>query len=408
MLKAKKLDDSLYVHTRSIALATIAKLLHGGLIRMLCRKNDITVTILGPLTRLTSRTKATRSKEQPVSVLTDSPVVFKAKDGIILLSCSQKYYLSMTEATGADQAKAFWLASDFDDPLEVALVYNKVEDRRCSSEEGKCGHALRWDPLIRSLESRERSNCPICNEPIALVCDGLVASSSSGGAAIQQEDKPKKKPAIVTFKYGKQVYRLSIPPVTTTQPNSDASTTTATSQIGLLLRWTMQFLLPFAQPRDNQNNNNPATVQHRIAQAFGMNLEHGLKILNKGKILYPLQPTPATKGADCSTTTLTDLSDCLVKISESDWELSSSIIKKPSLVVMGTRSGKEEFGRNPTTSSSDLTSIARNLVGTFVVLPFRILHFSISFVLQFVGSIVQPLLPTSTTTTSTQQRPHQD
>jgi hypothetical protein len=171
----------------------------------------------------------------------------------------------------------------------------------------------------------------------------------------------------------------------------------------------MQFLLSLAQPRDSQNKNNPSTAQHRIAQAFGMNLEHGLKILHKGKVLYPLQPTPATKGAHSTTTTMTDLSDCLVKISESDWELSASIIKKPSLVVMGTRSGKEEFGRNPTTSGLDLTAMARNVVGTFVVLPFRILHFSISFVLQFVGSIVQPLLPTSTTSnTSTQQRPHQD
>jgi hypothetical protein len=54
--------------------------------------NDIAGTNLFSGKRLTSRTLATRSKEQPVSVLTDSPVVFEPKDWTILLSCIPKYF----------------------------------------------------------------------------------------------------------------------------------------------------------------------------------------------------------------------------------------------------------------------------------------------------------------------------
>ena len=49
-----------------------------------------------------------------------------------------------------DNEKAQWLASDYDDPLEVAIVYNKVDNTDGSSGEdksdatAKCGHALRW------------------------------------------------------------------------------------------------------------------------------------------------------------------------------------------------------------------------------------------------------------------------
>ena len=45
-------------------------------------------------------------------------------------------------ATNKDEkAKDQWLASDWDDPTEVAIVYSSVGD---GTAESKCGHAVRW------------------------------------------------------------------------------------------------------------------------------------------------------------------------------------------------------------------------------------------------------------------------
>ena len=47
-----------------------------------------------------------------------------------------------TMATYKDEKeKDQWLASDWDDPTEVAIVYSSVGD---GTAESKCGHAVRW------------------------------------------------------------------------------------------------------------------------------------------------------------------------------------------------------------------------------------------------------------------------
>ena len=228
------------------------------------------------------------------------------------------------------------------------------------------------DPLIRSLESRERTTCPICDEPIALVCDGLVAQSLSPDGGIQEDDDMKNK--IITFKYGKQVYRLSIEQ----NPPSENMN---------VIGWALTFLWPFASGGGNQQ---VTTAQQRMAKALGMNVERGIKILHKGKVLYPSPSTPMN-----SESSMMELSNRLVSIGVTEWESST---RKIGLTVMGTRSGSEVLGR------TDQSSMGSNILGTLVQLPFRFLHFSITLCFHFFGSIVRPLLPPS----QPNQNDHQD
>ena len=227
--------------------------------------------------------------------------------------------------------------------------------------------------MIRSLESRERTTCPICNAPIMMVCDGLVgAQSTIDGGAIQKVDQDDAKNNIITFKYGKQVYRLSM------HPQKNSSNNDQTNIIG----WAMNFLWPFAQ--GDNGNKNSSTAQHRIAEAFGMNFERGIKILHKGKVLYPISSVDQSSTSESSS--MKELSNRLLEIGKSDWESSN---KKISLVVMGTRSGSEVFGRRDENRSNS------GILGTLMHLPFRILQFSITLCFHFFGSIVRPLLPPS-------------
>jgi len=79
------------------------------------------------------------------------------------------------------------------------------------------------------------------------------------------------------------------------------------------------------------------TAQHRIASVLGMNMKSGgLKILYKGKVICP----DPKKSADEMSEQLLDLSNASGKGS------------KPSLVVMGTRSGDEVISAPGTASSS--------------------------------------------------------
>ena len=52
---------------------------------------------------------------------------------------------SDTSMTANEATKEQWLASDWDEPLDVAFVFNSIDDKEASNNEGrKCGHALRW------------------------------------------------------------------------------------------------------------------------------------------------------------------------------------------------------------------------------------------------------------------------
>ncbi len=96
---------------------------------------------------------------------------------------------AVTPNGGDDGDGASWLAaSDWDDPSDVAVVY------RDTDADGGCGHALRWraGPLV------DLRRCPMCQERVGMICDGLVASSGGG---------PTNK--IVRFRFGPHVFQLS-------------------------------------------------------------------------------------------------------------------------------------------------------------------------------------------------------
>ena len=126
------------------------------------------------------------------------------------------------------------------------------------------------------------------------ICDGATAKLPV-----------REKANIVSFRYGKHNYYLSVP----SSPEK-AGWFRQTSKI---------------------------TAQHRIASVLGMNMKSGgLKILYKGKVICP----DPKKSADEMSKQLLDLSNASGKGS------------KPSLVVMGTRSGDEVINAPDTASSS--------------------------------------------------------
>ena len=158
--------------------------------------------------------------------------------------------------------------------------------------------------VLRSATAGTRASsslvCPVCHGPIGSICDGATVSYHC-----KLPVREKANIVHVSFRYGKHNYYLSVP----SSPEK-AGWFRQTSKI---------------------------TAQHRIASVLGMNMKSGgLKILYKGKVICP----DPKKSADEMSKQLLDLSNASGKGS------------KPSLVVMGTRSGDEVINAPDTASSS--------------------------------------------------------
>ena len=137
--------------------------------------------------------------------------------------------------------------------------------------------------------------CPVCHGSIGTITDGIAASGT-----LQQ------KVDVVSFRYGKHNYYLSVP---------------SSSEKG----W-------FGQKRN-------VTAQERIASVLGMNMKSGgLKILYKGKVICPDRKRSAE-----------EISRQLIELSHAPAGKKGG---KPILVVMGTRSGDEVMSAPGTASSS--------------------------------------------------------
>jgi hypothetical protein len=126
------------------------------------------------------------------------------------------------------------------DPFQTAILYNSFPLQK----DFQCGHAVPLIRMVQRLQQKGAASCPHCAAPVAYIVDSC---SKDGNYAR------------VTFKHGKQVYRLSVhdpPPV-----------------------WLrlVSTLLYRQQP----------TAQVRIAQVLGLDGSNCMKILYKGKILYP-------------------------------------------------------------------------------------------------------------------------
>jgi hypothetical protein len=142
-------------------------------------------------------------------------------------------------SSNSDNNTAVWLASAVVHPLDVGIVFSGIGD----GTNNNCGHRLKLSKLTLYLDEHHHGTtpqqpqqcpCPICQTPIGLVIDGVVAAAASNAETIY-------------FKYGKLYYRLSM---------------------------------------DNRSwfTTNGGLAQRRIANVLHMK---SLKILHKGKVLYP-------------------------------------------------------------------------------------------------------------------------
>mmetsp|Transcript_21500 Transcript_21500/g.32635 ORF Transcript_21500/g.32635 Transcript_21500/m.32635 type:complete len:222 (+) Transcript_21500:108-773(+) len=187
----------------------------------------------------------------------------------------------------------------------------------------KCCHRLRLEPLTRYLDGTDPINGSTCP-----VCQAPVTLVTDGLAAGVTD-------GIVFFKYSKHMYRLTV-------------------------RDDRFFFLRYLSFRSLH------LAQDRISRLLNIK---DLRILCKGKIIYP-----------DSKKTEEELSKLLL-----DFSASSIQSNKASLVVMGTRVGKE----------------LRNHEGIGVVLFMclsmgkSMLYSALNWMYQFVISIFQPALPPS-------------
>uniref|UniRef100_A0A7S2XNP6 Uncharacterized protein n=2 Tax=Attheya septentrionalis TaxID=420275 RepID=A0A7S2XNP6_9STRA len=222
---------------------------------------------------------------------------------------------SSEEPTQQEEICPLTLGSLPTNRLEVAVLYKSNVP---NSTQQECGHRCTLMSLVDYLNeplnlssnrivpttaqntSTTSRMCPVCGEaPIVSVYDGMAAKSLSGETSLP----------IVAFRYGKQMYRLTV-------PSNDTNTSS----------WRNRIV------SGSSNSSRPCTAQDRIAHVLGMRLSNNLKILHKGKVLYP-DPKSSSE----------DVSEHLMDISKSD-RLKKV---KPSLVVMGTQIGKELHMNHP-------------------------------------------------------------
>jgi len=253
------------------------------------------------------------------------------------------------ESTRNAAGEKDWLeASDWDDPLQVAIVYKSFRSK-------ECGHAVQWMPH-RLVDSKA---CPVCQEPVSYICNG---------------GPPSVEDPFVCFKFGKQIYRLSLkkPQTTRSSQSTDWLST-------FLAKWLATTASPEATP---------VLAQDRIRWA--LNLGDGFKILQKGKVLYPSTNS-------INSTSPREISRHLVELSYKDEQSSA-----PSLVVMGTLLGRELPARPPDPTTSWTWK-------QLFYLPFAILYWSIHSTWAFTKAFLAPFLPQSMLgDTETRRRPERD
>ena len=246
------------------------------------------------------------------------------------------------QPTSPNKEDAWLQASDWDDPLDIAVFYKDV------TMKNGCGHTMHWDPQ-KLVDCKK---CPVCQGPVSFICDG----------------SSNENPTCVSFKYGKQVYRLSV-----------AKKATPSSQSNLLKSWIVSWM----SPPGSQNNSVIVTAQDRIQQALGL---VGLKVLHKGKVLCPSSSSPQ------------QISTQLLELSDADWEHEHP---KASLVVMGTLQGQELTGP-PTKDAVPWTW------KQILFLPLNIVHWTVHCSWLFFRTFLNPFLPMSLTSGDDEDHTHED
>lgn len=260
-------------------------------------------------------------------------------------------------------------------PLDTVRVFDSFKDPQ------HCGCTLPLRSLVTLLQnctttvsSPTRTNqkskgnatshqacCPRCQSPIVYVQDGLVS---------------KKEQDTVVFKYGKQVYEVTVGQGD--GMNGSVSSVNNTNERPWWMWWIPFGDVVFA----NHRSESQTTAQGRIAQVLGMN---DIKILSKGKVIYP--PTTTSNSKDDNDEVST--SQKLLQVSSA---MSSS--KKVSLLVMGTAIGHELQEPDKKHEPSSNSSWFSMVMGLGHRVFWSSIHWVQYILEQIHANLVQPLLLT--------------
>ncbi len=221
-------------------------------------------------------------------------------------------------------------------PEDLAVVYESnplLVGHLETARKIQCGHSSTLSNLVSYLHDAGGTKlCPVCqSSPASFICDDISSSTLSrqknnaqhirhGSDGTEGDDSGGR---IVSFRYGTHVYFLWV----TSPPHLSSS-------------YTSIF-------RDRTREN----ALDRIARVLRVDVKNGMKVIHKGRILYPHKND-----------SVDDISKEMLDISASD------IIhhrKKPSLVVMGLRMQTSDTTSN--TSLSDMKfSVARQISLRFI------------------------------------------
>lgn len=221
-------------------------------------------------------------------------------------------------------------------------LLNEAEERNRL----KCGHSCTLSNLVSYLHDHEHHGgtkllCPVCQSSSAsFICDKASSSYISRRTSSQHvmdgsdssTDDGNSGGRIVSFRYGTNVYFLWV----ASPPQLSSSYTTLF------------------------HGRNGGNALNRIAQVLRVDIKNGMKVIHKGKIIYPHSGKNSVSSHNNS---MNDISEQLLDISASD------IIhrrKKPSLVVMGLRINTSDMRRNTTPLSDVIFSVTRQITPWYI------------------------------------------
>jgi hypothetical protein len=223
---------------------------------------------------------------------------------------------------------------------DVAIIYESnplLAAAAVDAPKIHCGHSCTLSNLVSYLHDTPYPGtklCPVCQSSSAyFICDFMSSTAVSRRASEHAQQithgsvgSVDDAGRIVSFRYGTIVYFLWVK--NATQSVSSSSYTS------------------FFRTRVRGN------ALDRIAHVLDMDVRYGLKVIHKGKIIYPHQGKNSISSKDESSD---EISEKLLDISDSD------IIhcrKKPSLVVMGLRIHKTSDMKANTTLPDMIFSVA--------------------------------------------------
>jgi hypothetical protein len=280
--------------------------------------------------------------------------------------------------------------------LDVAILYKDTESQMC-------GHTIPWkaDNLI------DLQDCPICKDPVGMICDGLVSHNNGNDNDYNQT---------IRFKFGKQIYQLS----------TRSIISAAESEKQQEDSWWMYFSSFILERKNSNSTKKKCTTtlgQDRIANALNL---ASLKVLHKGKILYPPPNDIRKKNYNDDSEEPTQevlISRTILRISDENWNNNNKTKKKVSLVVMGTLKERQLKGPTNNDNSGDVDRSLIQQLQRSLWFPVTILKHTLQLTWLLAKSFLGPILPsymlvgddrnsdesdTNDSRSTAQTRPHQD